>query len=197
MYEMFRTRSVEQSKPWDTNGIDGVYRFLKKFWTLFYSRDGEFIVNQEAATKEELKSLHKLIRKWHRIWQFSYNTSVSAFMICINELYTLKCNKKRCFLPYSLFWPLRTHTFAKNYGKAVGNKVLFCDAQWLHGTKITWKKTSLITPFLSMVKHVSIWNLLLTLPVNPFRKLCWPMNALWSGRKEKRLKGDCCSEENS
>ena len=123
---------VEQSKPWDTNGIDGVYRFPKKFWTLFYNRDGEFIVNQEAATKEELKSLHKLIKKvTSDIEQFSYNTSVSAFMICINELYNLKCNKKEVLSPYSLFWPLRTtRRLRRAMGEAVGNQSSVCDAQW-------------------------------------------------------------------
>jgi leucyl-tRNA synthetase len=94
MYEMF-LGPVEQSKPWDTNGIDGVHRFIRKFWALFYNKAGEYIVKDEAATKEELKSLHKLIKKVSGdIEQFSYNTSVSAFMICVNELSSLKCNKK-------------------------------------------------------------------------------------------------------
>ena len=94
MYEMF-LGPLEQSKPWDTNGIDGVYRFMRKFWTLFYDRDGAFLIKDEPATKEELKSLHKLIKKVTTdIENFSFNTSVSAFMICVNELYTLKCSKK-------------------------------------------------------------------------------------------------------
>ena len=86
---------VEQSKPWDTNGIDGVHRFIRKFWSLFYSRTDEYLVTDEPATKEELKSLHKLIKKvTGDIEQFSYNTSISAFMICVNELFNLKCSKK-------------------------------------------------------------------------------------------------------
>jgi leucyl-tRNA synthetase len=130
MYEMF-LGPVEQSKPWDTNGIDGVYRFLKKFWTLFYNRDGEFIVNQEAATKEELKSLHKLIKKvTSDIEQFSYNTSVSAFMICINELYTLKCNKKEVLSPLLVVLaPFAPHV-CEELWEAVGNQSSVCDAQW-------------------------------------------------------------------
>ena len=85
----------DRSKPWDTNGIDGVHRFIRKFWSLFYSRTDEYLVKDEPATKEELKSLHKLIKKvTGDIEQFSYNTSVSAFMICVNELSNLKCNKK-------------------------------------------------------------------------------------------------------
>ncbi|MBS5639835.1 MAG: class I tRNA ligase family protein, partial [Bacteroides sp.] len=94
MYEMF-LGPVEQSKPWDTNGIDGVHRFIRKFWSLFYSRTDEYLVTDEPATKEELKSLHKLIKKvTGDIEQFSYNTSISAFMICVNELFNLKCSKK-------------------------------------------------------------------------------------------------------
>ncbi len=95
MYEMF-LGPLEQSKPWDTNGIDGVYRFIRKFWALFYdNRTGDFIVTDESATKEELKSLHKLIKKVSGdVETFSFNTSVSAFMICVNELTALKCHKK-------------------------------------------------------------------------------------------------------
>ena len=87
MYEMF-LGPVEQAKPWDTNGIDGVHRFIRKFWALFYNRNDEYIVTDEPATKEELKSLHKLIKKvTSDIEQFSYNTSVSAFMICVKDVY--------------------------------------------------------------------------------------------------------------
>jgi leucyl-tRNA synthetase len=94
MYEMF-LGPLEQSKPWDTNGIDGVYRFIRKFWSLFYSRTGEYRITDEPAGKDELKSLHKLIKKvTGDIEQFSFNTSVSAFMICVNELFTLRCSKK-------------------------------------------------------------------------------------------------------
>ena len=93
LYEMF-LGPLEQSKPWDTKGIDGVNRFLKKFWKMFYDRD-EFIVSDEKATPEELKSLHKLIGKERAdIEAFSYNTTISAFMIALNELTALKCNKR-------------------------------------------------------------------------------------------------------
>jgi len=86
LYEMF-LGPLEQSKPWDTKGIDGVYRFLKKFWKLFFDEEGNFIVNDEAPTKEELKILHRTIKKaGDDIEAMSFNTSVSAFMICVNEL---------------------------------------------------------------------------------------------------------------
>lgn len=94
LYEMF-LGPLEQSKPWDTNGIDGVFRFLRKTWNLFYNKEGELTMSNEAPTKEELKALHKLIKKVSfDIENFSFNTSVSAFMICVNELTALKCNKK-------------------------------------------------------------------------------------------------------
>ena len=98
LYEMF-LGPLEQSKPWDTKGIDGVNRFLKKFWKMFYDRD-EFIVSDEKATPEELKSLHKLIGKeCADIEAFSYNTTISAFMIALNELTALKCNKREILEP--------------------------------------------------------------------------------------------------
>src|SRR5690554_6273839 len=94
LYEMF-LGPLEQSKPWNTNGIEGVYKFLKKLWRLFHDNDNNLNVSDEAPSKQELKSLHKIIKKVQDdIERFSFNTSVSAFMICVNELTELKCNKK-------------------------------------------------------------------------------------------------------
>ena len=94
LYEMF-LGPLEQSKPWDTNGIDGVNRFIKKLWNLFYAKGGDLNVSDDKPSAEALKSLHKLIKKvtWD-IEHFSYNTSISAFMICVNELTALKCNSR-------------------------------------------------------------------------------------------------------
>lgn len=108
LYEMF-LGPLEQSKPWSTQGIEGVHRFLKKVWRLFYDAEGNLIVNQEVADKKELKALHKLIKKvGEDIEHFSFNTSVSSFMICVNELSDLKCNKQSileqflvCLHPYA------------------------------------------------------------------------------------------------
>ena len=98
LYEMF-LGPLEQSKPWDTKGIDGVNRFLKRFWKLFYDRD-EFVVTDEKASPEELKSLHKLIAKERAdIESFSYNTTISAFMIALNELSALGCHKREILEP--------------------------------------------------------------------------------------------------
>ena len=99
LYEMF-LGPIEQSKPWDTNGIDGVHRFLKKFWALFYGNGDTLRVTDGTPTADELKSLHKLIKKvTFDIEHFSYNTSISAFMICVNELTTLKCDKRAILDP--------------------------------------------------------------------------------------------------
>ena len=99
MYNVMVLGPVEQSKPWDTKGIDGVNRFLKKFWRLFFNRD-EWLVSDEKASPEELKVLHKLIGKEQEdIELFSYNTTVSAFMIAVNELTALKCSKREILEP--------------------------------------------------------------------------------------------------
>jgi leucyl-tRNA synthetase len=94
MYEMF-LGPLEQSKPWNTNGIEGVFKFLRKFWRLFHDADWNFNVSNAEPTKAELKSLHKIIQKVEQdIERFSFNTSVSSFMIAVNELTDLKCNKR-------------------------------------------------------------------------------------------------------
>src|SRR5690606_35748275 len=95
LYEMF-LGPLEQAKPWNTNGIEGVYKFLRKLWRLFHDASGNFIVSDEEPTKAEYKALHKIIKKVEEdIERFSFNTSVSAFMICVNELSELKCNKRK------------------------------------------------------------------------------------------------------
>ena len=95
MYEMF-LGPLEQSKPWNTNGIEGVFKFLRKFWKLFHGDDFNFTVSEGEPTKAEYKALHKIIRKVEEdIERFSFNTSVSSFMICVNELTDLKCNKRK------------------------------------------------------------------------------------------------------
>ena len=127
LYEMF-LGPLEQSKPWDTNGIDGVHRFLKKLWSLFF-KDGNLLVNNDEPTADELKTLHKTIKKiTFDIENFSYNTSVSAFMICVNELFTLKCSKKAILEPLViLLAPFAPHIAEELY-HALGNTETVCDA---------------------------------------------------------------------
>jgi len=102
LYEMF-LGPLEQFKPWNTNGIDGVYKFLRKVWNLYHNASGEFAVSDEKAIKEELKALHKAIKKLEEdMANYSFNTSVSSFMICVNELTALKCNKREVLEPLAV-----------------------------------------------------------------------------------------------
>ncbi|MEY3678231.1 MAG: hypothetical protein RI924_372 [Bacteroidota bacterium] len=102
LYEMF-LGPLEQSKPWNTNGIEGVFKFLRKFWRLFHDEQLNFVVSEEAPSKAELKSLHKIIKKVEEdIDRFSFNTSVSSFMICVNELTDLKCTKRQILEPLTI-----------------------------------------------------------------------------------------------
>ena len=121
LYEMF-LGPLEQSKPWDTKGIDGVNRFLRKVWRMFYDRDG-LILSEEKATPEELKALHKLIGKVKAdIEAFSFNTAVSAFMIAVNELTDLKCSKREILEPLViLLSPFAPH-IAEELWEALGHK---------------------------------------------------------------------------
>jgi len=102
LYEMF-LGPLEQFKPWNTNGIDGVSKFLKKLWRLYHDTNGEFSVSEEKAGKEELKTLHKTIKKTQEdLENYSFNTSVASFMICVNELSALKCNKREILEPLAV-----------------------------------------------------------------------------------------------
>lgn len=130
LYEMF-LGPLEQSKPWDTNGIDGVHRFLRKFWNLFYANGDAMVVTNDEPTKDELKSLHKLIKKiTFDIENFSFNTSVSAFMICANELTSLKCNKKAILEQFVvLMAPFAPH-ISEELWHDLGNEGSVVNAQW-------------------------------------------------------------------
>jgi leucyl-tRNA synthetase len=102
LYEMF-LGPLEQFKPWNTNGIDGVYKFLRKLWNLYHPQNGGFAISDSPASKEELKALHKAIKKMEEdMANFSFNTSVSSFMICVNELTALGCNKREVLEPLAI-----------------------------------------------------------------------------------------------
>ncbi len=130
LYEMF-LGPLEQSKPWDTNGIDGVNRFLKKLWGLFYKGD-QFLVTDEKPSKDSLKSLHKLIKKvtWD-IENFSFNTSIAAFMICVNELTAQKCHSREILQQLIVVLaPFAPH-ITEELWHALGNEGTICDARWM------------------------------------------------------------------
>ncbi len=129
LYEMF-LGPVEASKPWDTNGIDGVNRFLKRLWALFYKGD-TMQLTDEKPSAEALKSLHKLIKKVSGdIETFSYNTSVAAFMICVNELTSMKCRAREIYEPLIvLLAPFAPH-IAEELWHVLGHDTTVCDAQW-------------------------------------------------------------------
>lgn len=130
LYEMF-LGPVEQSKPWDTNGIDGCHRFLRKLWNMFFDKDDNLCISNDEPTKEELKSIHKLIKKTTEdIPSFSYNTTVSAFMICVNELSSLKCNKRAILEQFIiLLTPFAPH-ICEEIWEALGHNTTVCDAKW-------------------------------------------------------------------
>ena len=138
LYEMF-LGPVEQSKPWDTNGIDGCHRFLKKLWALF-DGCGDATTNGTEATREQLKSVHKLIKKvTGDIQQFSYNTAISAFMICVNELSQSKCKNRELMKDIVvLLAPFAPH-IAEEMWEQLGGEGSVCDAQWP-----TWNEEYLV-----------------------------------------------------
>lgn len=130
LYEMF-LGPLEQSKPWNTNGIDGVHKFLRKTWHLFFNQDNNLNLSDEKASKEELKTLHKTIKKVSDdIERFSFNTCVSAFMICVNELNDHNCNKREILEPLTvLLAPFAPH-LAEELWHNLGKTTTVCDAQW-------------------------------------------------------------------
>ncbi|WP_258097600.1 leucine--tRNA ligase [Marinoscillum pacificum] len=128
MYEMF-LGPIEQSKPWNTNGIEGVYKFLRKFWGLFHDKSDNFDVSDEKASKDEMKVLHGLIKKIEEdVERLSLNTSVSNFMIAVNELQSLKCNKKEVLVPMTIALAPYAPHLAEELWHALGNDGTVCDA---------------------------------------------------------------------
>ena len=130
LYEMF-LGPIEQSKPWDVAGIDGCFRFLKKFWSLYWDKDGNLTADDSEPTADNMKTLHKLIKKvTSDIEEFSYNTSISAFMVAVNEFYSQKCRSRQVLsqLPVVIA-PFAPH-IAEELWSSLGNSNSVCDASW-------------------------------------------------------------------
>jgi len=157
LYEMF-LGPLEQSKPWDTNGIDGVNRFIKKLWNLYYKGD-TCMVDDSKPTPENLKTLHTLIKKvTNDIENFSYNTSVSAFMICVNELTKQNCHSRRVLSELLVVLaPFAPHVAEELWHCAIGNTTTICDAKWPEWNEDYLKESS-VTYAVSFNGKVR-WNL--------------------------------------
>ena len=142
LYEMF-LGPLEQSKPWDTNGIEGVFRFIRKFWRLYHDHENNFSVSGEDPTTQELKILHRTIKKVREdIERFSFNTAVSSFMICVNELAEVKCNKRSVLQDLAiLISPYAPH-LAEELWHQLGNQGSVCDSVYpVHDDKYLVENT--------------------------------------------------------
>lgn len=130
LYEMF-LGPISQSKPWDSNGIDGCARFLRKFWNLFFDKEDRLTANDTAPSKENLKTLHKLIRKVSEdIEEFSYNTSIPAFMIAVGELAQQRCTSREVLETLVvLLAPFAPHVCEELWHR-LGHETTVCDAEW-------------------------------------------------------------------
>ncbi|MDR7130460.1 leucyl-tRNA synthetase [Algoriphagus sp. 4150] len=128
LYEMF-LGPLEQFKPWNTNGIDGVFKFLRKLWNLYHTNSGEFQISEAEPSKEEYKALHKALKKMEEdMANFSFNTSVSSFMICVNELSALKSNKRKILEPLALLVSPYAPHIAEELWSLLGNEKSITEA---------------------------------------------------------------------
>ena len=186
MYEIF-LGPIEQSKPWDTNGIDGVHKFLKKFWRLFFGADGEFRLSDDQPTAAELKTLHKTIKKVREdIENFSFNTSVSAFMICLNELGG--CDKRAVLEPLTvLLSPFAPH-IAEELWQMMGHECSVFDARMLEADEQYLTESSFEYPVSINGKMRFKKNLALGIPNAEIEKAVTedPMTAKWTDGKPIR-----------
>jgi len=170
MYEMF-LGPLEQSKPWDTSGIEGVHRFLKKLWKLYHDENNSFKVSEEQPSAQELKALHKLINKVQQdIEQFSFNTSVSAFMICVNQLTALKCNKRNILETLTIILSPFVPHIAEELWRLLGHHNSIVKATYPAFEEAYIKENTMIYPVSFNGKVRFQIELALTLPVAEIEK---------------------------
>lgn len=184
LYEMF-LGPIEQSKPWDTNGIEGVFRFLNKFWRLFFNKEGELELSENEPNDEEQKVIHTLIKKVSLdIERFSFNTSVSAYMVCANDLSKLNCNKKEVLENFIIVLsPFAPH-IAEELWQLIGNKGSVVDARFPIYNEQYLIENTITYPVAFNGKTKFTIDVSAELPKNEIEQI-----ALSDDRTKKRLEG--------
>jgi leucyl-tRNA synthetase len=190
LYEMF-LGPLEQSKPWSTSGIDGVYKFLRRFWNLFHDNLGNWNVSEAEATKAELKALHKVIKKVeYDIDHYSFNTSVSEFMICANELSSLKCNKRAILEPLTIVLASYAPHITEELWEKLGHADSILNAKYPDFNEAYLKENDFEYPISINGKVRSKMNFTLDMPVADIEKIVLASEAVqkWSeGKAPKKV----------
>ncbi len=190
MYEMF-LGPLELSKPWNTNGIDACIQVPALLWNLFHDNQGNLAVTTEAPTREELKVLHKTVKKVEEdIERFSFNTSVSEFMICCNELSSLKCNKRAILEPLVIASLLSRRTLPKSCGEATGaHAQAFSTSASRNTMRSTLVENSFEYPISINGRVRAKMNFALDMPVADIEKLVMASKPCRNGPKARHRKG--------
>jgi leucyl-tRNA synthetase len=190
MYEMF-LGPLEMSKPWNTNGIDGVFKFLRKFWNLFHDAAGNFVVSDAEPTREELKTLHRTLKKVeYDIENFSFNTSVSEFMICVNELGSLKTNKRKILEPLTIALAAYAPHIAEELWEKLGHKDTIFNASFPSYNEEYLKENSFEYPISINGKVRAKMEFALDMPKEDIEKLVMASEAVikWTeGKPPKKV----------
>ena len=190
MYEMF-LGPLEQSKPWSTSGIDGVFKFLRRFWNLFHDNLGNWNVTDAEPTKEELKALHKVIKKVeYDVENFSFNTSVSEFMICANELSSLKCNKRAILEPLTIVLASYAPHITEELWEKLGYKDSILNSSYPAFNESYLKESDFEYPISINGKVRAKMNFALDMPVSDMEKIVMASEAVqkWTeGKAPKKV----------
>jgi len=190
LYEMF-LGPLEQSKPWSTSGIDGVYKFLRRYWNLFHDNQGNLNISDAEPTKEELKALHKVIKKVeYDVENFSFNTSVSEFMICANELSSLKCNKRAILEPLTIVLASYAPHITEELWEKLGNNNLIFNASYPTFNESYLKENDFEYPISINGKVRAKMNFALDMPVSDMEKIVMASEAVqkWTeGKAPKKV----------
>jgi leucyl-tRNA synthetase len=190
LYEMF-LGPLEQSKPWSTSGIDGVYKFLRRFWNLFHDNQGNWNVSDTEPTKEEWKTLHKVIKKVdYDVEHFSFNTSVSEFMICTNELSSLKCNKRAILEPLTIVLASYAPHITEELWEKLGHKDSILNASYPAFNESYLKENDFEYPISINGKVRAKMNFALDMPLSDMEKIVMASEAVqkWTeGKAPKKV----------